>query len=143
MTHLELLSPDIVAALHAANETSAFCQWCGIQITEAMLGRIVLRVHWRAEFGQYFGYMHAGVVAGLMDTACGYAAASVAGRVLASHFSMNCLRPAVGELFIAKARVVKPGKHQLFTACELYAISKGQEKLVATGETLLMPVAVK
>jgi acyl-coenzyme A thioesterase PaaI-like protein len=60
--------------------------------------------------------------------------------VLASHFSVNCLRPAVGERFIARARVVKPGRTQVFTACDLFAVSAGKEKLVATGETLLTPV---
>ena len=97
---------------------------------------------WRAEVGQYTGFMHAGLVGALIDTACGYAAATMAGNnLLASHFSVNCLRPAVGERFSARARVVKPGKAQFFTACELYALSEGKEVLVATGETLLMVVA--
>jgi uncharacterized protein (TIGR00369 family) len=141
MTQTNALSPDITAALHAANHASAFHQWCGLQITQASPGHIELQVAWRPEFGQYMGFMHAGIVGALIDTAGGFAAASVAGRVLTSHYSVNCLRPAVGELFIAKARVVKPGKQQIFTACELYAVSQGQEKLVATGETLLITVA--
>ncbi len=95
---------------------------------------------WRKELGQYAGFLHAGLVGALIDTACGFAAASVVGRVLASHYSVNCLRPAVGERFFARARVVKPGKTQVFTACELYAVADGQEKLVATGETLLTVV---
>lgn len=44
------------------------------------------------------------------------------GRVLAAHFSVSFLRPAVGERFVARARVVKPGRTQVFTACELYAV---------------------
>jgi uncharacterized protein (TIGR00369 family) len=141
MTQANVLSLDITAALHAANQASAFHQWCGIQITQASPGNIELQAAWRPEFGQYVGFMHAGIVGALIDTAGGFAAASVAGKVLTSHYSVNCLRPAVGELFIARARVVKPGKQQIFTACELYAVVKGQEKLVATGETLLMTVA--
>jgi uncharacterized protein (TIGR00369 family) len=140
MTQVDPLSPETMAALKAANQASAFHQWCGIHITQASHGSIELQVPWRAEFGQYVGFMHAGIVGALIDTACGFAAASVAGRVLSSHYSVNCLRPAVGELFIARARVVKPGKQQIFTACDLYAVSKGQETLVATGETLLMTV---
>jgi uncharacterized protein (TIGR00369 family) len=91
---------------------------------------------WRREAGQYSGFLHAGLIGALIDTACGFAAATLAGRVLASHYSVNCLRPAVGERFIARARVVKPGKTQVFTACELFAQKDGVEKLVATGETL-------
>jgi acyl-coenzyme A thioesterase PaaI-like protein len=41
------------------------------------------------------------------------------GRVLASHYSVNCLHPAIGERFIARAKVVKAGKNQVFTSCEL------------------------
>ena len=95
---------------------------------------------WRAEFGQYAGFLHAGLVGALIDTACGFAAATVVGPVLAAHFAVNCLRPAIGERFIARARVVKPGRSQVFTACELFAVSNGEEKLVATGETLLTVV---
>jgi acyl-coenzyme A thioesterase PaaI-like protein len=50
---------------------------------------------------------------------------------------MNCLRPAQGEHFIARTRVVRAGKTQVFTACELFADVPQEEKLVATGETLL------
>ena len=49
-------------------------------------------------------------------------------------------RDVLGERFVARARVVKPGKTQVFTACELYAQGGGAEKLVATGETLLTVV---
>lgn len=95
---------------------------------------------WRPEAGQYSGFLHAGLVGALIDTACGFAAATVAGTVLASHYAVNCLRPAVGERFIAKARVVKPGKNQVFTACDLFAQTGGSEKLVATGETIFLTV---
>ena len=59
-------------------------------------------------------------------------------KVLASNFSVNCLRPAVGDMFIARARVIKPGKTQVFTACDLYAVKDGEEKLVANGQTILI-----
>ena len=62
-------------------------------------------------------------------------------RVLASHFAVNCIRPAVGERFVAKAKVVRAGRQQVFTHCELYAHDQGDAKLVATGETLLCVVA--
>lgn len=66
------------------------------------------------------------------------AAATIAGRgVLAAHFSVNCLRPAQGEHFTARARVVKAGKTQVFTACELFGVVTQEETLVATGEALL------
>lgn len=133
---------DPLAQLRAVNQAAAFNRWCGIEVVSAEPGKVEIAMPWRAEAGQYSGFLHAGMVGALIDTACGFAAATVVGSgVLASHFSVNCLRPAVGERFIARAHVVKPGKSQVFTACELYAQDKGSEKLVATGETLLSVIA--
>lgn len=133
---------DHLQTLRHANAVAAFNRWCGIEVIEAEQGRVVLAMDWRPEVGQYTGFLHAGVIGALIDTACGFAAVTLVGNnVLAAHFSVNCLRPAIGEQFIARARVVKPGRSQVFTACELFAKANGKESLVATGETLLTVVA--
>ncbi len=129
-----------LAEIRAVNEKAAFNQFFGIEVKSAGAGVVELTMPWRPEAGQYSGYLHAGLIGALIDTACGFAAATLVGPVLASHYSVNCLRPAVGESFIARARVVKPGKSQVFTACEVFAVSDGIEKLVATGDTLLCVV---
>lgn len=133
-------STDPLTRLRAINEQAAFNRWCGFELVAAEPGSATLAMSWREEVGQYFRFMHAGVIGALIDTACGFAAATLAGRFLASHYSINFLRPAVGHRFIARARVVKPGKSQIFTACELYAVNDAEEKLVATGETLLLVI---
>jgi len=129
-----------LAEIRAVNEKAAFNQFFGIEVKSAGAGVVELTMPWRPEAGQYSGYLHAGLIGALIDTACGFAAATLVGPVLASHYSVNCLRPAVGESFIARARVVKPGKSQVFTTCEVFAVSDGIEKLVATGDTLLSVV---
>ena len=82
------------------------------------------------------------MIAALLDTACGFAAATLMGSVTASHFSMNCLRPAVGRLFVAKGTTIRAGRKQIFARAELFAeiSEQGEISLVATGETLLVPV---
>ena len=96
---------------------------------------------WDDHFTQYAGHLHAGMIAALLDTACGFAAATVAGSVTASHFSMNCLRPAVGRGFVAKGTTVRAGRRQVFARAELYAEDEeGETSLVATGETVLVPI---
>ena len=134
-------SSEPITLIRTINATAAFNRWCGIEVLSAGEGKAEIAMPWRADAGQYAGFLHAGLIGALIDTACGFAAASVVGRVLASHYSVNCLRPAIGERFVARARVVKPGKTQVFTACELFAESDGVEKLVATGETILSVVA--
>ena len=134
---------DPLAQIRAINQAAEFNRWCAFEVTSAEIGKVEITMPWRAEAGQYSGFLHAGLISALIDTACGFAAVTVVGRVLASHCSVNFLRPATGERFVARARVVKPGKSQVFTACELYAVAGGQEKLVATGETLLSVVAAQ
>lgn len=124
------------------NGLAPFNRWCAIEVTHAEPGNVTIEMDWRNEFGQYSGFLHAGLIGCLIDTACGFAAVTVLGpNLLASNFSVNCLRPATGKKFIARARVVKPGKSQVFTACDLFALGDDGEKLVANGQTLLTVVS--
>ena len=133
----------MLETIQAINGSARFNRWAGFEVTRAQDGEAELRLRWRAEdMGQYAGFLHAGLTAGLLDTVCGFAAATVAGRVLASHFSVNCMSPAVGRSFVARGRVVKAGRKQVFASAELFAIGEGDaaEKLVATGSAILVPV---
>ncbi len=127
-------------ALVALNASAAFNRWAGFELGAVAAGAIELRLPWREELGQYAGYLHAALIGAMIDTACGFAAYIQVGNVLASHFAVNCLAPATGELFIARARIVKAGRRQVFTAAELFASRAGVERLVATGQAILVPV---
>ena len=94
----------------AINASAAFNRLARFEVVAAGDGAAELRMDWREEFTQYSGYLHAGVIAALLDTACGFAAASIVGQVTASHFSMNRLRPAVGRRFVAKGMTRRAGR---------------------------------
>lgn len=131
---------DPLVALAQINSTATFNRWAGIEVVAATTGSVELRLPWRAEFGQYAGFLHAGLVGALIDTACGFAAATMVGNVLAAHYSVNFLSPAVGEAFVVRAKVIKPGRRQVFATAEVFAEAGGRTKLVATGDTILMTV---
>jgi uncharacterized protein (TIGR00369 family) len=128
--------------IQAINRTAGFNRWAGFEVVSAANGEAELRMDFRKEdMGQYAGFLHAGLIGALLDTVSGFAAATVAGRVLASHFSVNCISPAVGHAFVARGRVVKAGRKQVFAAAELYAQGEADAlKLVATGSAILVPV---
>lgn len=127
--------------LRELTTTASFNQWAGFEVVRVDVGECELRLVWRPDdMGQYAGFLHAGMIAALLDTACGFAATTTSGfAVLASQFSMNCLAPAVGDEFVALGRVVKAGRKQVFTTGELFAVREGTRKLVATATTLLVP----
>ena len=128
------------AALVTLNASAAFNRWAGFELGAVAPGAVELRLPWREDLGQYAGFLHAAMIGAMIDTACGFAAYTQVGNVLASHFSVNCLAPATGEVFIARARIVKAGRRQVFAAAELFASRGGVERLVATGEAILVPV---
>jgi uncharacterized protein (TIGR00369 family) len=133
------MTRDLSAEIAAICRMARFNVWAGLEVVRVEPGEVDIAMPWREEAGQYSGFLHAALIGGLLDTACGFAAATLVGPVLASHFSVNCLAPAVGVRFTARGRVVRPGRRQVFTRAELSALdAAGGEKLVATGETLLM-----
>lgn len=121
--------------------SATFNQWAGLEVIRVAAGECDVRMPWRpGEMGQYSGFLHAGLIAALLDTACGFAANTMAeGGVLASHVAVSCLAPAVGDEFHASGRVVRAGRKQIFTTGELLANRDGRSKLVATASVILVP----
>src|SRR5215468_1118700 len=98
----------------ALNASARLNLLAGFEVTAAASGTAEIVMQWNDDLTQYAGHLHAGLIAALLDTVCGFAAVTVAGRVTASHFSMNCIRPAVGRRFIAKGSTIRAGRKQIF-----------------------------
>ncbi|HYQ98777.1 MAG TPA: PaaI family thioesterase [Casimicrobiaceae bacterium] len=95
----------------------------------------------RAEIAQQHGYVHAGVVAAIVDSAGGYAGFSlfpVTASVLTVEFKLNLLAPAEGERLVAEGYVVKPGRTLAVTRGEVHAEHGGRRTLVALMQQTLM-----
>jgi uncharacterized protein (TIGR00369 family) len=84
---------------------------------------------------QQHGSLHAGAIATIADSACGYAALTLmpeGSAVVSVEFKLNLLAPAIGEKFIARARVLRAGRTLTVTAADVFAASAEGEKLIAT-----------
>jgi uncharacterized protein (TIGR00369 family) len=133
---------DPLGQLRAANASAAFNRWAGVEVAAAEPGRAVLRMRWRDEFGQYSGHLHVGLICALIDTACGFAASTISGPVVATHGAVDFIAPGIGEVFEATGTTVKTGRRQIFATAELRALRKERsEALIATGQVLMIPVA--
>lgn len=98
-------------------------------------GEVDIVLPYRKELAQQNGYLHAGILTTVADSACGYAAYTLmpAGAdVLSVEFKMNLLRPALGERFVAEARVVKAGATLTVARCDVYAWISEEAKMIAT-----------
>ena len=99
-------------------------------------GLVEITLPYRKDLTQQHGYMHAGIVTTIADSAAGYAAYSLMparAEVLSVEFKLNLLRPAQGEAFLARAEVIKPGKTLTVVRADVFGISgTGTRELVAT-----------
>src|SRR5215208_518842 len=90
-----------------------FMRTLGATLEEVGEGRTTIRLHRDRAFGQQHGYLHAGALIAVLDSACGYAALSVAApgtEVLTAELKVNLLAPAAGAAVIARGRVVRAGR---------------------------------
>src|SRR3954453_10392374 len=107
----------------------------GAELTRVHPGLIEITLPYRADLVQQHGYLHAGIVTTIADSACGYAAYSLMppnSEVLSVEFKVNLLRPARGETFSAVAEVVKSGKTLTLVRADVFRIEDGRRDLIAT-----------
>jgi uncharacterized protein (TIGR00369 family) len=119
----------------------AFMSTIGAELASVTPGAVEIRVPFGRHLTQQNDFLHAGVIASILDSACGYAALSVApenAEVLSVEFKVNLLAPAVGESFIARAQVKRAGKTLTVCTADAFALNQGNEKLVATMQATIM-----
>lgn len=107
----------------------------GARLGRVAPGEVAIELPFRADLTQQSGYLHAGVVTAIADSACGYAALTLmpaGSEVLSVEFKVNLLRPAAGEEFVAEAKVIKAGRTLTVTRCDVYARAAGGSSMVAT-----------
>ena len=115
----------------------------GATLSHVAAGEAHIMLPVRADLTQQHGYVHAGILATIADSACGYAALSVMpedAAVLSIEFKINMLAPAEGLRLVAHGRVIKPGRTIVVCAAEVYAERGDMEKLVATMTGTMMVV---
>ena len=103
----------------------------GAELITVEPGVVEIGIRMRDDLTQQNGFMHAGIVTTVLDSACGYAAYTLMpaeSSVLSVEFKVNLLSPATGERIIARAEVKRAGK--LLTVCTADAVADG--KICAT-----------
>jgi len=118
----------------------------GVRIAELHPGCVVLEMPHNAKFTQQHGFMHAGIITTVLDSACGYAAFSLmdpGAAVLSVEFKTNFLAPASGVSFRIEATVLKPGRTLTVCEAKAYAVPDNVDaasKLVASMTATIMAV---
>jgi uncharacterized protein (TIGR00369 family) len=139
---------DAETALFARIETSfgkqLFMTTLGARLTRVAAGEVDIDMPVSGHLTQQHGFVHAGAVSSIADSAAGYAALSLmpeGAGVLTVEFKINLLAPAAGETLLAKGRVVKAGRTLTLATAEVFAVKGGASKLCAVLSATLMTIA--
>jgi uncharacterized protein (TIGR00369 family) len=126
-------SPEaMLERLKQSVQKSGFTTMLAAQPLKCWAGESEILLDLRPELTQHHGFAHGGVIGALADNACAWAAASVAGDVVTSSYTLHFLGPALGERLRAKGRVIRAGKRQATVQADVFAEKGGESKLVAT-----------
>lgn len=104
-------------------------------------GQVEIGLNFREDLTQQHGYLHAGIVTTIVDSACGFAAYSLMppdSEVLTVEYKVNLVNPAKGERFIAIGRVIKPGRTLTVCSGEVIAMEGGEKRIIAMMQTTMI-----
>jgi uncharacterized protein (TIGR00369 family) len=118
-----------------------FMGFIGAELTDIRPGTCEIQVPYKNELSQQHGFFHAGIIGTLADNSGGYAAFSLMpsdSSILTVEYKLNIMAPGDGELLIARARVLKPGRTLSICRPEVFVVKKGVRTLCATALMTLM-----
>ena len=134
-------NPDFEARVRGSFARQRAMELIGARMTRVEPGRVEIELPVRDDLGQQHGFVHGGVVGMIADSAGGYAAFTLMpadASVLTVEFKVNMLAPAEGEVLIARADVLKPGRSLSVVRADVWARSGDKETRVASMQQTLM-----
>lgn len=117
----------------------------GATLTDVGKGTVEITAPLSEGFLQHNGFGHAGLTFTLGDTAAGCAAMTLlptTQAVVTSEIGVHLLSPAIADLLIARGKVIKAGRRQIVSSADVFAVTDGIEKHIATLTGTMVPIAL-
>jgi len=134
----------MLARVRASFDRQAMMTTLGVEVMAVEPGRVEMSLRHDERFTQQHGFLHAGAVASVLDTACGYAAYSVMppeASVLTATYTINLLAPAAGERFAITGEVVRAGR--TLVVCRGEAFADGGQRPFAVMQATMTAIIGK
>ena len=144
MNDFNPMNPDYEARIRSSFEKQGVMKTIGAGLTKIAPGEVVIEFSYDTSLTQQHGYVHAGVVTTVVDSACGYAAYTLMApdsEVLTIEYKVNFMYPARGERFKGIGRVLRSGRTVTVCSGDVIAVENGKEKVVATMLATMISVA--
>ncbi len=141
--HGEPSNPNFRERVTGSFAKQAVMKTLGVSLIDVRPGEVELEFPFNPNLTQQHGFIHAGIIATVLDSACGYAAFTLmpeSASVLSVEFKVNLLSPARGERYRAIAKVKKAGRTITVAEGELIAFKGENKTLVATMTGTMMSI---
>jgi uncharacterized protein (TIGR00369 family) len=135
--------PHFAERVRASFQQQTVMAAIGASVLSVAPGTVEIELPFRADLCQQDGFLHAGIITTIVDSACGYAAHTLmpaGARVLSVEFKVNFLAPALGDRFIARGRVARAGRTVTVCTGEVVAVSQDSERVIALMQATMMAV---
>jgi uncharacterized protein (TIGR00369 family) len=134
---------DVIERVRASFAKQGLMATLGATLEHVSPGAVAIALRPHPAISQQHGFIHAGAVSAIADSAAGYAALTLmplGHGVLTAEFKINLLAPATGDRLVARARVIKAGRTLTLAQADVVAETGGTAKLVAYLTATLMTV---
>jgi uncharacterized protein (TIGR00369 family) len=143
MNEFNVLDPDFATRVRSSFGKQGVMKTLGASLIKLVPGEAVIEFPYDSSWTQQNGYIHAGVITTVVDSACGYAAYTLMpadSNVLTIEYKVNFMSPAQGETFKGVGKVLKAGRTITVCTGEVIAVAGDTEKVVATMQATMMTV---
>ena len=126
--------PAFAARVRASFGRQKAMKAIGAKLATVLPGVVEIELPFQESLTQQDGFLHAGIATTAVDTACGYAALSLmppGSEVLTVEFKASFMAPAVGDKFVARGEVLRPGKTVTFCSGQMTAVKGKRRKVIA------------
>ena len=140
---MEPRDPDYAARVARSFAAQGLMATIGARLERVAPGEVEIALPVSAAVSQQHGFVHAGALASIADSAAGYAALTLmppAAGVLTVEFKINLMAPGIGERITARGNVVKAGRTITLAQTDVFALHEGREKRIALLMATLMTV---
>jgi len=131
------------ARVRASFEKQEFMGTLGAQLVGVRPGEVIIELPFGGHLTQQHGFLHAGAITTIVDTACGYAALTLmpeGAAVLTVEFKINLMKPAAGSMFRATGKVLRAGKTLTITSGVVDALSDDKWSTIAAMQATIMTI---
>ena len=130
----ESRNPDFADKVRASFDRQSTMKTLGMILHDIKPGQVEILLNKHDGIVQQMGFVHGGVLTSGLDSACGYAALSLAPKeceVLAIEFKTSFIAPAGHDQILLIGTVLKPGRRAIFTEGEAFGLDGDDRVLLA------------